>query len=70
MPIVLAPIDVNMRIVKVLGDDKNKKHLESLGIIKDASIIVLSKQNGNVIIKIKGSKLALDNKIASTIIVC
>lgn len=69
MPIVLAPIQVKLKILKVLGDEKNKKHLESLGVIINNEIMVLSSSSGNVIVSIKGIRIALDRKIASTIIV-
>ena len=32
MPIALAPINQELKVVRVLADDKTKKHLESLGI--------------------------------------
>ena len=33
MPIALAPLNEELTVVKVLLDEKNKKHLESLGIL-------------------------------------
>ena len=29
MPIVLAPLDQDLKVVKILADEKAKKHLES-----------------------------------------
>ena len=69
MPIVLAPLNTDLRIVKILATDKLKKHLESLGITIDAAIRVLSQSGGNVICVVKDGRLALDHDIASKILV-
>ena len=42
MPIGLAPLNTEMKVVKILVDDKTKKHLESLGILVNSNIIVIS----------------------------
>ena len=69
MPIVLAPLNTDLRIVRILATDKLKKHLESLGITIDATIRILSQSGGNVICVVKEGRLALDHDIASTILV-
>ena len=69
MPIGLAPVNTEMRVVRVLTDDKTKKHLESLGILVNSSITVISSVNGGVVIAVKDGRLALDRSIASKILV-
>lgn len=69
MPIGLAPINVEMKVVKVLTDEKTKKHLESLGILVNSLITVISSVNGGVVIAVKEGRLALDRSIASKILV-
>lgn len=69
MPIVLAPLNTDLRIVRILATDKLKKHLESLGITIDATIRILSQSGGNVICAVKEGRLALDHDIASKILV-
>lgn len=69
MPIGLAPLNKEMRVVKVLTDEKTKKHLESLGVLVNAIITVISSVNGGVVIVIKDGRLALDRSIASKILV-
>ena len=69
MPIALAPLNTNMRVVKVLLDDKTKKHLESLGILVNSSIKIVSSVNGGVVVAVKEGRLALDKSIASKILV-
>lgn len=69
MPIALAPLNTDMRVVKVLTDDKTKKHLESLGVLVNSSIKIISSVNGGVVIAVKEGRLALDRSIASKILV-
>ena len=69
MPIALAPINQELRVVRVLADDKTKKHLESLGILVNSSLIVVSSVNGGVVVAVKEGRLALDHSIASKILV-
>ena len=69
MPIGLAPLNTEMRVVRILADDKTKKHLESLGILVNSNIIVISSVNGGVVIAVKEGRLALDRSIASKILV-
>ncbi|MBO7614152.1 MAG: ferrous iron transport protein A [Bacilli bacterium] len=69
MPIGLAPTNKEMKIVRILADDKTKKHLESLGVLVNALITVISSVNGGVVIAVKDGRLALDRSIASKILV-
>ena len=69
MPIALAPTDVEVKVVRVLTDEKTKKHLESLGILVNSTLTVISSVNGGVVVAVKEGRLALDKSIASKILV-
>ncbi len=69
MPLTLAPTNTELKVVKVFLDDRQKKHLESLGILVNSKITVISSVNGGVVIVVKEGRLALDSKIASKILV-
>ncbi len=69
MPIVLAPLDQDLKVVKILADEKTKKHLESLGITINSTIKVLSRSGGNVICIVKDGRLALDSNLSTKILV-
>lgn len=69
MPIFLAPLNVDVRVLKVLTDEKTKKHLESLGITINSKLTVLSSNNGGVVVIVKEGRLALDRNISSKIFV-
>lgn len=67
MPIFLAPLNKRLRIVKVSGDEKTKKHLETLGLTKGTELELLSVELGGAIIRVHDSRLALDKKTAMSI---
>lgn len=69
MPLVIAPLNTNLKIVKILVDEKLKKHLESLGITINSTIKVISSTAGNCIIEVKDSRLAIDRAVATKILV-
>lgn len=69
MPLVMAPTGRDLRIVRILMDEKTKKHLESLGITIDATISLISVSGGSVICLIKDGRLALDKEMATKILV-
>lgn len=69
MPIIVAPIGKQLKVIKILTDDKTKKHLESLGITIDSELSVLSESGGSIILLIKDGRLALDKVLATKILV-
>lgn len=69
MPILLAPTNVNLKIVSISADEKTKKHLENLGITINGEISVLSSSGGTVVCKVKDGRLALDHNLSTKIFV-
>ncbi len=69
MPIVIAPVNRELKIVRIAADEKLKKHLESLGITINGAITVLSASGGSVVCKIKDGRVALDRDLSTKIFV-
>ena len=69
MPIVMAPVNQELRIVKIIADEKRKKHLENLGITINGEITVLSSSGGTVVCKVKEGRVALDGNLSTKIFV-
>ena len=69
MPLVIAPLNTELRVIKVLTNDKVKKYLESLGITINSILTIIAKANESVICIIKDGRLALDQNIATKILV-
>lgn len=69
LPLVLAnPGDENI-IKKISGNDEVKKHLENLGFTPGTSIKIINALCGNVIVKVKDSRVALNEDMARRIMV-
>ena len=69
MPLILAPIGQEVKIVRIIADEKTKKHLGSLGILVQGTITVLSSSGGSTVCRVKEGRLALDRNVASRIYV-
>lgn len=69
MPLIIAPMNKQLRVVKIAADDKLKKHLESLGITINGEIMVLNSSGKDVVCKIKDAKIALDGELSTKIFV-
>ena len=69
MPIAFAPVGKELKVVKVLVDEKTKKHLCDLGITVNSIITVLSSDGGTVICLVKDGRLALDRSLSAKILV-
>ncbi len=68
MPLIIAPLNRPLRVIKILADEKTKKHLESLGITINSYLEVVQ-NSSSVVIKIKEGRLALDSSLATKIVV-
>ncbi len=69
MPLLLAPVGQEVKIVKIVADDKTKKHLSNLGVLVDGTITVISSSGGSTVCRVKEGRLALDRNVASRIYV-
>jgi ferrous iron transport protein A len=59
----------DVTIQKVGGKEGTRKFLESLGFVTGISISIISQINGNFIINVKGSRIAIGRDMANKIIV-
>ena len=56
-------------IKRISGKPEVKKHLENLGFIVGDTVRVISEQNGNIIVKVKESRIAISKEMAMKIYV-
>lgn len=68
MPLIFAPVERTLKVIKIMADDKTKKHLENLGITINSELQILN-SGSSVIVLIKATRLALDSGLASKIFV-
>lgn len=56
-------------IRKIGGSAAVKKHLENLGFVAGGRVTVITSLNGNVIVKVKESRVAIDDEMARKIMI-
>ncbi len=69
MPLTFVNVGEESIIRKIGGKPEVKKHLENLGIVVGGNITIISMANGNVIVNVKGSRLAISREMAQKIMV-
>jgi len=69
MPLSMAATGETNYIRKILGKDEIRRYLEKLGFVIGEPVTVISKLNGNMILSVKNSRIALDSSMASRIMI-
>ena len=69
MPLCYANQGEENIIRKVGGSPEVKKHLEDLGFVVGGTVVVVNKLQGNVIVNVKQSRIAISEEMARKITV-
>ena len=69
MPLTLANTGEENLIRRVGGNGEVKKHLEDLGFVAGATVSVVASLGGNVILKVKESRVAISEEMARKIMI-
>ena len=65
----MAAAGEKLIIRKITGDDKVRQHLAELGFVVDEELTIVSSSNGNLIVKVKDSRIAIGFDLANRILV-
>lgn len=69
MPLILSQRGQVYKILKITGKDEVKSHLRNLGFKENEQISVIQQVQGNIIVEIKNSRIAMDASLAKRIMV-
>ena len=69
MPLSLAEVGEEQIIKKVGGNTEVRQHLENLGFVVGGAVTLISLMNGNAIVKVKESRIAINDELARRIMV-
>ena len=69
MPLILAETGEEAVIQRVGGSPEMKKHLEDMGFVAGGVVTVLNTIGGNLIVKIKESRVAISKEMAGKIMI-
>ena len=67
MPLSMAETGREIQIRKIGGKDETRRFLESLGFVIGGFVTVVSEINGNLIVKVKESRVAISKEMANKI---
>lgn len=67
MPISLSKVGESGVITRISGREETKRYLAGLGFTAGTRVTVVCLSNGSVVLDVKGSKIAIDGKMASKI---
>jgi ferrous iron transport protein A len=69
MPLSYATPGEESVIRRIGGSPEVKKHLENLGFVVGGTVTVVTTLNGNVIVKVKESRVAINDELARKIMI-
>ena len=69
MPLTLAGPGEENIIRRVSGSPETRKHLEDLGFVPGGRVTVVSAIGGNLIVNVKGARLAVSHEMAQKIMI-
>ncbi len=69
MPLTLANAGEELMIRRIGGNDSTRKYLESLGFVAGGSVTIVSEISGNVIVRVKDSRVAISKEMAQRVMV-
>ena len=69
MPLTLADAGEEYVVQRMGGNAEVKKHLEDLGFVAGGTVSVVSSLGGNVIVKVKESRVAISEEMARKIMI-
>ena len=69
MPLTLADTGATYTILKVGGKEETRQFLENLGFVAGGTVTVVSEINGNLIVNVKETRVAISKEMAAKIMV-
>ncbi len=69
MPLSMVKEGEINTICKVGGKEETRKFIENLGFVSGGEVTVVSQINGNIIVNVKGSRVAIGRDMANKVMV-
>jgi len=69
LPVSLSSEGEKLIVKRITGTPQTKHHLENLGFVPGSEILIVSKNTGNLIVKIRDTRIALGQEMAARIFV-
>lgn len=69
MPLTLAVIGEELIVRRIGGNAEVRTHLQNLGFVPGGTVTVVSSMGGNLIVNVKGARVAISKEMAQKIMV-
>ncbi|MDE6275775.1 MAG: ferrous iron transport protein A [Clostridia bacterium] len=69
MQLLSSPIGKQVKIVEVTTDEKTKNRLQNIGVIVGSNVVVLQSNFGDIIVRVRDCRVAMNKDVAKHIIV-
>jgi ferrous iron transport protein A len=68
MPLSMVGAGEKVRVKSISGKDETRRFLCNLGFVEDAEVSVVSELGGNVIVVVKGTRIAISKAMANRVL--
>lgn len=69
MPLTLAVLGEEVIIKRIGGNADVRAHLQNLGFVSGAVVMVVSSMGGNLIVNVKNARIAISKEMAQKIFI-
>lgn len=69
MPLIMADAGVSYQIKRIGGEGTQRQFIEGLGFVPGAEVVIISKNADNLIVGIKGSRVAINKDVALKVLI-
>ncbi|MDD3339015.1 MAG: FeoA family protein [Lachnospiraceae bacterium] len=67
MPLTMANVGEDVSIKRIGGKEETRRFLETLGFVAGGIVSVVTEINGNMIVNVKDSRVAISKEMANKI---
>lgn len=68
VPLTMRDAGATVQVCAIRGKDSTRRFLRELGFVEEAHVNVVSELNGNVIVNVKGTRVAISKAMAARIL--
>ncbi|WP_407313164.1 ferrous iron transport protein A [Desulfosporosinus sp. SB140] len=68
IPLSMVRSGERVKVKSVSGKDDTRRFLSNIGFVEDAEVTVVTEMNGNVIVNVKGTRVAISKSMASRVL--
>ena len=68
IPLAMVSGGETVKVLSIRGKDEGQRFLRNLGFIEGAEVTVISELGGNVIVSVKGTRVAVSKSMAARVV--